>query len=123
MELNFERRMAGLAGLAVGREPQDHKYDPDLERVRGKVRSTIAYPDGGSYTTWITDGSSASDWDEEKENRDPLSSYPQTSSGPSCKPQHRKFFTSSHNAKSPFVPTSTSASNPTPLTSQPSVEI
>ncbi|KAF8234799.1 hypothetical protein L208DRAFT_1376756 [Tricholoma matsutake] len=71
MELNLERRMAGVAMSTVGRPPRSHKHYPDLECVRGKVRSTVRYPEGGSYTTWITDGSSASNFDDNKENMIP----------------------------------------------------
>lgn len=72
MELNFERRMAGTPMSAAGRPSGSHKYYSDIQRVRGKVRSTVRYPEGGSCTTWITDGSSASDFDD-KENKIPTS--------------------------------------------------
>ncbi|KAF8799739.1 hypothetical protein BYT27DRAFT_7263598 [Phlegmacium glaucopus] len=86
---------------------KNHKYLPDLIRVCGKVRHDKYFPEGGQRTTWITDGSSASDWDDgRKENFNPstknyhhfssesttpsdyhhFSSKPTT---PSIKPQHR----------------------------------
>lgn len=97
MELNFERRMSAMSG--VKREalhsPQSHKNFPDLVRVRGKVRHDEYFPEGGQRTTWITDGSSASDWDDDrKENFNPSTEryHPSSSSTtPSVKPQHRKY--------------------------------
>jgi hypothetical protein len=96
MELNLERRMAAIKGRPV---PRDHKHQPDLQRVRGKVCSTVEYPDGGSYTTWIMDGSSTSDCDDDKENLNPLSNQSCPLSDPvlipSYKPQHCKLSSSS----------------------------
>ncbi|KIM38905.1 hypothetical protein M413DRAFT_239152 [Hebeloma cylindrosporum] len=102
LELNFERRLSALGGK---REPlhspssrKNHKYEPDLMRVRGKVRHDEHFPEGGQRTTWITDGSSASDWDnnDHKENHLPSTvDYPQQSfhhaSAADIKPQFRKY--------------------------------
>ena len=78
MELNFEWRMSALAGTRQAPHyphgsRKNHKHLPDLIRVRGKVRHDEIFPGpgGGLHTTWITDGSSASDWDDDKENCDP----------------------------------------------------
>ncbi|KAF8797408.1 hypothetical protein BYT27DRAFT_7228997 [Phlegmacium glaucopus] len=101
MELNFECRMSAMSGLK--REAlhsptsrKNHKYLPDLIRVRGKVRHDEYFPEGGQRTTWITNGSSASDWDDDrKENFNPSTkNYHHFSSDskpttPSIKPQHR----------------------------------
>lgn len=120
MELNLERRMVAIKG---GPERWDHKHQPDLQRVRGKVCSTVEYPEGGSYTTWITDGSSASDCDDDKENLNPLSNQSRPLSDPvlipSYKPQHRKLSSSSGS-----VPSSASklVSNP-PLAHDMSLEV
>ena len=74
---------------------KNHKYLPDLVRVRGKVRHDEYYPEGGQCTTWITDGSSASDWDDDrKENFNPSTKHYHpfpSSTSPSVKPQHRKY--------------------------------
>jgi hypothetical protein len=69
VELNFERRMSALTAQSHGKPRRSgHKHDPDLVRVRGKIRHDEYFPGGGQQTTWITDGSSASDWEQEKEN-------------------------------------------------------
>lgn len=69
VELNFERRMSSLAAQSQNLPQRPgHKYDPSLTRVRGKIRHDEYFSDGGQCTTWITDGSSASDWDHDKEN-------------------------------------------------------
>lgn len=48
---------------------------PGLVRVRGKIRHDEYFPEGGCSTTWITDGSTATDWSEsDKESYGP---YPQ----------------------------------------------
>ena len=73
LELGIEWRMNGMATLSTGHQPQSRKHDPGLQHVRGKIRSTIDYPEGGSCTTWHTDGSSASEFDENKENEFPQS--------------------------------------------------
>jgi hypothetical protein len=120
MELNFERCIVGMAVVSAGLEPQDRKHNP----VHGKVRSTINYPEGGSCTAWITDGSSASDCDDEKENIKPSLFMHHCPSLPTqtYKPQQRKHVTSP-----PCPPTQAGtpamATSGTPLTSQPSVEI
>lgn len=68
-ELNLERRMSSLNTVACRPHRSGHKYDPDLVRVKGKICHDEYYSDGGQCTTWITDGSSASNWDRnEKEN-------------------------------------------------------
>jgi len=70
LELNWARKIP----RSTRRErPYDRKHDPDLVRVKGKIRNTEYFPDGGQQTTWHTDGESASDWgDSEKENRNPF---------------------------------------------------
>lgn len=53
------------------RLPTGRKNLPDIIRTRGKIRSVEHFPEGGSYTTWVTDGSTATDWsDSDKENFD-----------------------------------------------------
>ncbi|PPQ95870.1 hypothetical protein CVT26_015609 [Gymnopilus dilepis] len=121
-ELNFERRLAGLGASSRGFEvPFDKalKYNPDVKRVKGKVRHDEIYPEGGRLTTWLTDGSSASDFgDSDKENILPSSdiSRPDLRIGcSSLKPQHRKYGQSSS-------PTSSSpqfGEKPLPMASQP----
>ena len=101
MELNFERRMSAMSGKQEAHHPpissrKHHKYLPDLIRVRGKVRHDEYFPEGGMHTTWITDGSSASDWDEDhnlKENFNPSTEKynPFDLATPTIKPQHRKY--------------------------------
>ena len=101
MELNFERCMSAMSGKQEAHHPpisscKHHKYLPDLIRVRGKVRHDEYFPEGGMHTTWITDGSSASDWDEDhnlKENFNPSTKKynPFDSATPTIKPQHRKY--------------------------------
>jgi hypothetical protein len=124
MELNFERRLAGMAAESNGRPPRTRKHCPDLERVRGKVRSTITYPEGGSFTTWVTDGSSASDYDAEKENFNPLINTHHSSPRPSSPLTTNIRYKHS----TPSLPAgtsipSTAASTSAPLISQPSFEI
>lgn len=101
MELNFERRMSALSG--VKREAfhspgsrKNHKYLPDLIRVRGKVRHDEYFPEGGQSTTWITDGSSASDWDDDRKENFNLSTnryhpFNSSTTPTTVKPQHRKY--------------------------------
>jgi hypothetical protein len=117
MELNFERRLSALSGK---REPlhspssrKNHKYEPDLVRVRGKIRHDEHFSDGGQRTTWITDGSSASDWDnnEHKENHNPSTDnyrqqpfYPPQAAD--IKPQFRKY----SSAFQSYQPTASSSS-------------
>ena len=108
MELNFERRMSAMSGKREAHHPpitsrKNHKYLPDLIRVRGKVRHDEYFPDGGKHTTWITDGSSASDWDEDrnlKENFNPSTEnyHPFNSATPTIKPQHRKYVPAAQSA-------------------------
>jgi len=125
MELNFERRMSAMSGvkretLHSPKSRKNHKYLPDLVRVRGKVRHDEYFPEGGQCTTWITDGSSASDWDDDrKENFNPSteryqpfyssttpSIQPQITS--SVKPQHRKYAPATQSPQplvsTPFTP-------------------
>jgi hypothetical protein len=109
-----------MATASAGLEPQDRKHDPAIDRVCGKVRSTINYPEGGSCTTRITDGSSASDCDDEKENIKPsISTYhchcPSLPT-PIYKPHQCKHVTSP-----PCTPAMAMSS--TPLSSQHSIEI
>ena len=77
MELNFERHLSGMGkkwgshGLCHSPSSQkNHKYNPDLIRVHGKICHDKYFPEGGQDTTWITNGSSASEWDKDdhKEN-------------------------------------------------------
>lgn len=98
-ELNLERRMSqfsapGGRGLSARGGNSSHKYNPELTRVRGKIRHDEFFPDGGQCTSWISDGSSASDWEENKEN---LPAPPIFDAEPSSnfayKPQHRKYGT------------------------------
>jgi hypothetical protein len=101
--------MNGMAVLSAGQQPH-RKHDPVLDRVRGKIRSTINYPEGGSCTTWHTDGSSASDFEENKENKIPRSFlYPRYS---------RKSFSSTTEAD-----TSNSTDLPCSIPSEPSLEV
>ena len=124
MELNFEQCMSAMSGikkegLHSPYSRKNHKYLPDLVRVCGKVRHDEYYPEGGQYTTWITDGSSASDWDnDQKENLKPSTEHyhdhhtsPFNSMTPSSsiKPQHRKFVSATH---SPQPLASTSSMSP-----------
>ena len=96
MELNFEQRMSVMSGvkweaLHSPHSCKNHKYLPDVVRVRGKVRHDEYFPEGGQHTTWITDGSSASDWDDCKENLNPSTEHyhpSYSSTTPSVKPQH-----------------------------------
>ncbi|KJA19644.1 hypothetical protein HYPSUDRAFT_56502 [Hypholoma sublateritium FD-334 SS-4] len=58
-------------GPAPKRAKTGRKDLPDLIRVRGKIRHDEFFPDGGCETSWITDGSTATDWSEtlsDKEN-------------------------------------------------------
>ncbi|KIK02656.1 hypothetical protein K443DRAFT_5938 [Laccaria amethystina LaAM-08-1] len=77
LELNFERRFSAMSGKHEPRHSpssrKNRKYDPGLVRVRSKVRHDEYFPEGGQCTTWIMDGSSASDWDKNsnKENHNP----------------------------------------------------
>ena len=107
LELNFERRLSALSGkqkpLHSPSSRKNHKYEPDLVRVRGKVRHDEHFPEGGQRTTWITDGSSASDWDnnDHKENHNPsIDNYAQqpfyASPAADIKPQFRKYSTAFH---------------------------
>ena len=84
MELNLERRMSSLTSKAHDLPRRlEHKYDPTLRRVKGKIRHDEYFSDGGQCTSWITDGSSSSDWDREKENISPqpsLRPYSRTNS-------------------------------------------
>jgi len=105
MELNFERRMSAMSGvkweaLHSPHSRKNHKYLPDVVRVRGKVRHDEYFPEGGQHTTWITDGSSASDWDDDrKENLNPSTEHyhpSYSSTTPSVKPQHRKYVAAKH---------------------------
>ena len=69
MELNLEQQMARMAALTAGHQPRTHKHYPDCQHVHGKVQFTTNYPEGGSSMIWITDGSSATDDnDDNKEN-------------------------------------------------------
>jgi len=90
VELNFERRMSALTSQ-VHSEPRrsGHKHNPDLVRVRGKIRHDEYFSDGGQCTTWITDGSSASDWEQDKENIPPRSPqfHPYTRPVPTWSPR------------------------------------
>ena len=53
------------------RPPTGRKHLPGLTRVRGKIRNVETFPEGGSYTTWVTDSSTATNWsDSDKENFD-----------------------------------------------------
>ena len=73
--------MAGMAALTAGHQPRTYKHYPDCQCVHGKVWSTTHYPEGGSLTIWITDGSSATDNDNnDKENNIPRSIFSQLSS-------------------------------------------
>lgn len=91
MELNFERRMSGLVAHKHGVSPTSHKYNPELQRVKGKIRHNQFFPDGGQMSTWITDGESASDWDDHKENF-PRFPFPILQSPEiAYKPQHMKY--------------------------------
>ncbi|KAF9484658.1 hypothetical protein BDN70DRAFT_872175 [Pholiota conissans] len=91
-ELNFERRMAGLNAQQRGFLIPSHKYDPGLTRVKGKIRHDEFFPEGGHSVTWITDGSSASDWEENKENI-PAPHVFSPTHATTYKPQHRKYRT------------------------------
>ncbi|KAF8174379.1 hypothetical protein BJ912DRAFT_60760 [Pholiota molesta] len=72
----FKLMMAGGRDRRpVPSQKREKKDRAGFVRVRGKVRHDEFFPEGGSYTTWITDGSSATDWSEsDKENFGP---YPQ----------------------------------------------
>ena len=117
MELNFERCMSAMSGikreaLHSPNSHKNHKYLPDLVCIHGKVRHDEYFPEGGHCTTWITDGSSASDWDDDhKENFKPSTEHyhPFSSTTPSVKPQHRKYVSA---AQSPQPLASTSFSSP-----------
>ncbi|KAJ7775574.1 hypothetical protein B0H16DRAFT_48467 [Mycena metata] len=51
---------------------RSHKNDPDIERVRGKIRCEHIYPDGGAMTYWVSDPST-DDYDYEyDENENPF---------------------------------------------------
>ena len=124
MELNFEWHIVGMAAVSAVLEPQDHKHNPAINRVCGKVCSTINYPKGGSCTTWITDGSSASDYDDEKENIKPsifMHHYPSLPTQ-TYKPQQCKHITSPP-CPPTWAGTPAMATLSTPLTSQPSIEV
>jgi hypothetical protein len=93
-ELNLERRMAGLHAQQRGYLMPSRKYDPDLVRVKGKIRCDEYFPEGGHSVTWMTDGSSASDWEENKENiPEPPHDYAPVTprSHVTYKPQHMKY--------------------------------
>jgi hypothetical protein len=128
MELNFERRMAGMVAQSIGHIPRTHKHHPDLDHVRGKVRSTITYPEGGSHTMWITDGSGALDQDDEKENFDsscPMD-HPSSCSLPpqsTYKLYHKHHTPSSHSPAGTTNISSTAMASSTLLSSQPSIEV
>jgi hypothetical protein len=51
-----------------------------LQRVNGKSHYQEFYPEGGSYTTWITDPSSSGDSDADKENHPPSTLHEHASS-------------------------------------------
>ncbi|KAJ7260090.1 hypothetical protein C8J57DRAFT_1637629 [Mycena rebaudengoi] len=57
-------------GRSCPRPYKSHKRVSDIERVRGKIRCEMKYPDGGAMTQWISDPSTDDyeDYDEEKEN-------------------------------------------------------
>jgi hypothetical protein len=53
------------------RLPTGCKNLPDIICTRGKIRSIEHFFEGSSYTTWVTDGSTATNWsDSDKENFD-----------------------------------------------------
>ena len=116
MELNFERHMSTMSGvkqeaLHSPHSRKNHKYLPDVVCVHGKVRHDEYFPEGGQHTTWITDGSSASDWDDDcKENLNPSTKHYHPSyslTTPSVKPQHRKYVAAKHkHLPQPFASTS-----------------
>jgi len=90
---------------------KNHKYLPDVVRICGKVRHDEYFPEGGQHTTWITDGSSASDWDDDcKENLNPSTEHyhpSYSSTTPSVKPHHRKYVAAKHkHLPQPFASTS-----------------
>ena len=89
---------------------KNHKHEPDLVRVRGKIRQDEYFPEGGQCTTWITDGSSASDWDKDshKENNNlSINDYP-LSPARHTKPQFRKHSSAFHPHQLPVVASSSS---------------
>ncbi|KAJ7836830.1 hypothetical protein B0H13DRAFT_2106410 [Mycena leptocephala] len=88
-ELRLERYEQGPFGGGSQRRSRAQyiaEEYPDLIRCDGKIRSERVYPEGGGCTKYFTD----SDYDWEKENRDPSSSSPfdlTTSSSGSSLPQ------------------------------------
>jgi hypothetical protein len=101
--------MNGMAMLSAGQQPH-RKCDPALDCVHGKIWLTINYPEGGSCTMWHTDGSSASDFEENKENEIPQAFlYP-------C--HSHKSFSSTTEAD-----TSNSTDLPCSIPSKPSLEV
>lgn len=99
MELNFEQHMSAMSGvkreaLYSPHSHKNHKHLPDLICVHGKVRHDEYFPEGGQHTTWITDGSSTLDWEDDyKENSNPLTEHhhPFGSTTLSVKPQQQKY--------------------------------
>ncbi|KAJ7732429.1 hypothetical protein B0H16DRAFT_1468579 [Mycena metata] len=51
---------------------RSHKNDPDIERVRGKIRCEHIYPDGGAITYWVSDPSMDDYEYEYDENENPF---------------------------------------------------
>jgi len=88
MELRLMEKMGqvsrgdeqGRMGRATGVRRRSLSTKRTLQRVRGKTRCEETYPEGGSFTYWVTDPSSDSDhydydWEmSDKENIAPLAS-------------------------------------------------
>jgi len=103
MELNWARSTS-MSDRCGQDRPYEHRYNPDLIRVRGKIRNVEHFSDGGQQTTWITDGESTSDWcDSEKENRNPFPPS-QYSPYPTRKPQRQRHSQQSPSKISPSRP-------------------
>ncbi|KAJ7784222.1 hypothetical protein B0H16DRAFT_1446477 [Mycena metata] len=51
---------------------RSHKNDPDIERVRGKIRCEHIYPDGSAMTYWVSDPSMDDYEYEYDENENPF---------------------------------------------------
>ncbi|KAF9480325.1 hypothetical protein BDN70DRAFT_931797 [Pholiota conissans] len=110
-KLNLERKMAALQARDRGVVPSSHKHNPDLTRVRGKIRHDEFFPEGGQMSTWITDGSSASDWDDNKENFSDIPLVHSPISSPIYKPQHMKYKLEQLSPKLPGPPASSTISS------------
>ena len=125
MELNFERCMSTMSGvkqeaLYSPHSRKNHKHLPDLVHVRGKVHHDEYFPEGGQHTTWITDGSSASDWEDDKENFNISTSHelhhPFSSTTLSVKPQHQKYVPAKQSPNLPqLLPLASTSSSISPV--------